>query len=377
MVLTHASYYRGASHIDTGKPVQDRAAAIDITYGEGHQATALLLADGHGSEAHYRSDLGAEMAIAAASEALPYILEILPGRVEPGASVSRGVADSVCQSATDRTPADPRCEAAMRMFFTRINALWAKKVLEHWNTNPRPDGASSLAGAARAYGCTLIGAVRADTLWYAFQLGDGACVAIGPDGALCDPVPGDSRCRLSRTTSMCIHGAKDFRYAYGTDVPPALMLCSDGLADCFDNHKSLASEFLAQIALDTVHNGFDSVVADIAQSLPELSRQYTRDDISIALWIDNDTIADVVPGICRQRAIVREGELDQAYSSLESCEKSIVDLEDHISNLTPSSAPDDRNELERKLSVLSTLKRRQRELLDQIDSIRLDLDNSL
>ncbi len=71
MVLTHASYYRGASHIDTGKPVQDRAAAIDITYGEGHQATALLLADGHGSEAHYRSDPGAEMAIAAPREALP------------------------------------------------------------------------------------------------------------------------------------------------------------------------------------------------------------------------------------------------------------------------------------------------------------------
>ena len=64
MVLTHASYYRGASHIDTGKPVQDRAAAIEIAYGDGLRATALLLADGHGSEAHYRSDLGAEMAIA-------------------------------------------------------------------------------------------------------------------------------------------------------------------------------------------------------------------------------------------------------------------------------------------------------------------------
>lgn len=69
--------------------MQDRAAALDIVYGEDAKATVLLLSDGHGSEQHFRSDIGAAFAIEAAAEALPYILEVLPDAWEKY-PVSRG-----------------------------------------------------------------------------------------------------------------------------------------------------------------------------------------------------------------------------------------------------------------------------------------------
>ena len=49
-----------------------------------------------------------------------------------------------------------------------------------------------------------------------------------------------------------------------------MMICSDGLADCFENHDELASKIPVQIVLDNSANGFDSVEADITGSMPEL-----------------------------------------------------------------------------------------------------------
>lgn len=373
MVLTHASYYAGASHLTSGKPVQDRAAALDIVYGGGAKATALLLSDGHGSEQHFRSDIGAAFAIEAAAKALPYILEVLPGRMGH-APVSRGPAEASCMTEADRTAPDPSCESAMRMFFTRINILWARKVLDHWKQCPPPEGSAMLAGAARAYGCTLAGAVRAEGFWMAFQLGDGACVALNDDCAEEDPIPGDSRCRMSRTTSMCIHEARDFRYAYGRDIPPVLMLCSDGLADCYENHKELARRFLAQIAIDYASEGLKYVEDEIAEVLPEMSGSITGDDMSLAFWIDSEAVAAMAGRLKELNETLQQQELAQAYVQLESYDKSIAEIEGRITSLS-TSQPEEQEEMQRKLSVLSTLKRRQSELLEQIDSIKLNLCN--
>ncbi len=368
MVLTHASYYPGASHIANSKPVQDRAAVAQVVYGGGRKATVLLLADGHGSDVHYLSDVGAEMAISASVEALPDVLDILMKRIVRGVAVSRGVADDRCVSEFDRTPADPQCEAAMRMFFARINSLWASKVLCDWNSRPRMSNAASLFGVARAYGCTLLGAVRAEGFWFAFQLGDGACVALDAFFRPFVPVPPDSRCRMSQTTSMCVHDANDFRYAYGSDIPAALMLCSDGLADCFGSPSELASQFLAQIVRDTYSAGFAEVEEDIAASLPALSGRFTGDDMSIALWIDTEAfspahLSAMSPGL--DRAV--GGELSSALAEMAACEEAIDRISRQIAELDPGC-----DEAVRKESVLSTMYRRQSELAGIIENLKKD-----
>ena len=98
--------------------------------------------------------------------------------------------------------------------------------------------------------------------------------------------------------------------------------------------------------------------------------------MSIALWIDTEATEAILPSLDRLITMNCESELSQAILNLQSCEESIVDIEDRISSLSPTQA-DEAGEIERKLSVLSTLKRHQRELLDRIDSIKLNLDNRL
>ena len=365
MVLTHASYYRGASHIDAGSVVEDRAEIRIIDYGGGRQATALFVSDGHGGEEYYRSHIGAELAIDAAAETLPSILDRLQGLI-PLPDTHRGISGCDYQS-DDWTPTDTACENIMRGFFGKINAAWAKKVLEH-RQREHPV-AASIASPAKAYGCTLLCAVRADGFWFAFQLGDGACAAIDSDGASLDPIPDDSRCFMSHTTSMCSCTPADFRYTYGSNIPPVLMLCSDGLADCFMNNHDLASQFLIQIAIDTVEMGFDAVEEDIAHTLPRLSEQYTRDDMAIALWIDDNSIRNIHTHAVEIRSQIYHSELNTAYEELNSCCRAICEMENSI------ASTDNDGDIERKMSVLSTFRRRQSELLGHIDDLNNELDN--
>ncbi len=173
---------------------------------------------------------------------------------------------------------------------------------------------------------------------------------------------------------MCIHEARDFRYSYGRDIPPVLMLCSDGLADCYENHNELARRFLAQIAIDYASEGLKYVEDEIAEVLPEMSETITGDDMSLAFWIDTEAVAAMAGRLKELNETLQQQELAQAYVQLESYDKSIAEIEGRITSLS-TSQPEEQEEMQRKLSVLSTLKRRQSELLEQIDSIKLNLCN--
>lgn len=356
--------------------MQDRACRYSITTAEGVKVDALFLADGHGSDCHYRSDIGATLALEAASEALPYIIEIIERRlnVDTDIEVHRGVAEPDCP-ACDATPVDPVLEASARLFFLRINTLWAKKVLAHWNSAPTES--HSLAGVARAYGCTILGAFRTDRYWFAFQLGDGAVTALTRDGVAVDPVPDDSRCRLESTTSLCRQGARDYRYAYGTHIPPALMLCSDGLEECYSDHRALSEQFLAGAAISLVEKGYESMSEEIETVLPEFSKAYTGDDMSVALWLDSEALTPLIPLFKEQNIEYARENIAQTDAQLDDCNKTIAELEQQIKNLRNSSLDDAENTIIRKGSVLATLKRRQRELIEHLDSLNLDLENQL
>jgi len=52
---------KGASHIRSGKPNQDRIKFSD--YQAGKMPLILAVADGHGGKAYFRSDKGAEFAV--------------------------------------------------------------------------------------------------------------------------------------------------------------------------------------------------------------------------------------------------------------------------------------------------------------------------
>ena len=57
--ITLAESVIGASHINSGKPNQDCIKVHEFTDKALGQVTILALADGHGSDKYFRSDIGA------------------------------------------------------------------------------------------------------------------------------------------------------------------------------------------------------------------------------------------------------------------------------------------------------------------------------
>ena len=80
-----SAYTTGEQHILAGLPCQDRAAAIETLTANG-SATIISVADGHGHQTHFRSHIGAELAIKAAEECIGRLApEIAHGDVAPEA----------------------------------------------------------------------------------------------------------------------------------------------------------------------------------------------------------------------------------------------------------------------------------------------------
>ena len=200
----------GYSHLASGKPCQDASYAAS----NDHYAIAIV-SDGHGGEAYSRSDVGAQMALHAAR----YVI--------------------------DNNPLtswhDPSIRPAL---FDELVRTWVDLVTEHDSSTHDDDTdithVFDLVPPTRSqeitmrYGCTLMLACVHPNGWFAFQIGDGKCVAIHPLAQTGDPaqltsepIPNDARCFLNQTTSLCdADAAAEFRFCGGDrdSTPVAIFL---------------------------------------------------------------------------------------------------------------------------------------------------------
>lgn len=146
----------GYSHLQSGKPCQD------ASYAETSDRMSIaIVSDGHGGAIHSRSDVGAQLAIFAAQG----VIETYP--------------------LSDWENPDER-----QALFNEIVNTWTVLTIDHYYDNLTeqaiaqlplfPDVEQSIRNITTLYGCTLMAAcVHADG-WFAFQIGDGKCVAIHP-----------------------------------------------------------------------------------------------------------------------------------------------------------------------------------------------------
>jgi len=258
---------RGASHARHELPNQD---AIGWQPESGGGAVGLLaVADGHGSAKSFRSDRGAQLAVATALTTLQAFLA---------------------------QPADPQ-------HFTRLKRLaeeqFPREVARRWRAAVQEDVARApfaeteralLNGqdAALAYGATLLCALATPDYAIYWQLGDGDILVVSDAGEVDRPLPRDDRLFANETTSLCGKDAwREMRCRFQPhgDAPPALvMLATDGYANSFRDDASFA-----QVAADVwqmmTADGLAAVQAQLPDWLQEASAAGSGDDITVGfIW---------------------------------------------------------------------------------------------
>jgi len=257
----------GASHLKAGKPCQD----FSLSWNSGVSAI-IAVADGHGSEEHFRSGRGSRFAAEAAVQCIKELILLKTDRLH-----------------------DP--DAALEALEKSIIAVWYEKIANDVQGDPI-DG-----DAVSPYGTTLLAAAMTGHYWFAIQIGDGKCVVIDGGGNAAQPVPWDDRCFLNWTTSLCDEDAvRNFRHFYSEaqpsadklpsagellsagELPSAIFLGSDGIDDSFplnENDEHLAG-FYRNVFNNFINEGLHNGKKQLKEMLPLLTQKGSGDDVSVA-----------------------------------------------------------------------------------------------
>ena len=248
-----------------------------------------IVSDGHGSPRHFRSDVGSKAAV-----------DVTAGIIEECMGL-KGFMDELRD--------DP--EKTMRRITDSIITRWSEYVLEYDGDHPLEESEKKMieeagiredetdkARSVKRYGCTLISCLLSDEAMFAFQIGDGALVAVNDDGEEDMPVPSDEDCFLNRTTSMCGSDASiKFRHLVVMEgveeasVPgfrairidpkrvSSVTVATDGFTTSFNTDDSLM-RYCRSIpgVLAT-----DSGMKGLKDNLTLRSRSNSEDDVSISV----------------------------------------------------------------------------------------------
>ncbi|HTL84227.1 MAG TPA: PP2C family serine/threonine-protein phosphatase [Acidimicrobiia bacterium] len=254
---------RGSAHVQRGLPNQDAIATRVIADGRGAIAA---VSDGHGGERYVRSDVGSQLAVEIACDAL-----------------SRWTIDVQNADAAERELRD--------RIVPEITAAWRARVQEHLAANPFTDEERARGNAPLddqplvSYGATLLVALAAERSLALAQLGDGDILLVrGNDVQL--PIEPDARLVASQTTSLCLQTADDdFRCAVLADIENVdlVLMSTDGYANSFAN-DDWEHEVGRDLRARVTELGTDAVRLQLPAWVGE-SAQASGDDTSVALLV--------------------------------------------------------------------------------------------
>lgn len=259
---------QGFSHISKGLVCQDSSGF----YCDDNISIAVV-ADGHGSQKHFRSDIGSKMAVQIAI-------------------------NSVKDFIKDKTSFNEAIKNNSNKVLTRIESNivynWNNSINEHYNNNPVCEeeiaqiSKDELAKISieSMYGSTLIVAAMTNQYWFGMQIGDGSCVSLYQDGETKLQIPSDDRLIANLTTSLCDCDAiHNFRHYYSDNIPIALLVSTDGLSSSFFDENTFLT-FNRRIISQMTN--YDFALESLKQHLYKRSKEGSYDDISISAIYKDD-----------------------------------------------------------------------------------------
>lgn len=258
----------GFSHISSQKPCQDYSLTFDDD-----ETTVIVVSDGHGSDNFPRSDRGSRIACEVAINSAREFLKDL------------NVADIDDEYLRDEI---------VRQLCKHILFRWNILVAQDAEVNPFSEsevekvsdkykgGYLSGEEVGHAYGSTLILVIVTHEFCLAIRNGDGQCVVVDNDGNFATPIPWNDKCEFNATTSICDSEAiDDFNYYYTKDIPAAVFIGSDGVDDSYTSIEELYNLY-RKICKKVIDDGPDVATEYVEKFLPELTKQGSFDDVSIA-----------------------------------------------------------------------------------------------
>ena len=293
-------FCQGESHKATGKVCQDYAiCSVEKDF------SVAILSDGHGGARYFRSDIGSRTIV----ETVYKKIKDFVNNVDSDIFVNRpftAVSALTTERKEENLRKNSRADEQLYQLFKSIIYEWRILVEKYTDENPFTDdelkqitSPHDLHSIDKTYGCTLMCYVRTLQYWFAFQIGDGKCFSFNGDGKWTEPIPWDERCFLNKTTSICDTDAlSEFRYCYegNGDFPVAVFLASDGLDDSFGESSNQAN-FYIQILKLIVNTSNDMAQKEIEETLPQLSKIGSRDDMSVACIYNEEVLSSIIPNL--------------------------------------------------------------------------------
>lgn len=287
---------KGASHDVSGIVCQDSSAYL----AEERYAVAVV-ADGHGSKKHFRSNIGSKLAVECAVETVKRFYEN-PEEFESNFPKNH--------------------KMVIRNIQKQIISAWNVKVAKHFKANPVTEQEKSKfteeeftkIPVESYYGTTLVAAVAGKGFIFGFQIGDGSLVAVFDDGETSMLIGYEESNPANITASICNSNAAsmfDSFYVENRQVL-ALYVSTDGLYTSFGSDDDFLDYHTIITSQMTDAEVFESAVM---KNLKKRSNFGTQDDISLSCVYDRDLISSRMDIIMKkieenkQRQIARKARL--------------------------------------------------------------------
>jgi len=255
----------GSVHVRDGRPIQDAVK----TWREG-DAAVVAVADGHGHHDHFRSDVGAQVAVEAAVDALVGALPELTDSAAAHQAVP-GVA-------------------------ARAVTAWTAGVHRHVETHPFEGGTPR--DPLRPYGATLLAMAAVGDTLAMFQIGDGDTVVVDGSGRASRPLPEDPDQDGVSTASLCQPDPLTSLRAAALDVRQGDVVLAFQCTDGFGASRVDRAGWWRQTGEELVRFGRERGLGWVAEQLPgwlEEPAQVGGDDTTLALIGRSDRLRWAAP----------------------------------------------------------------------------------
>lgn len=261
----------GASHVVKNLVCQDSSAHFAA-----EDFSIAVVADGHGSKKHFRSNIGSQLAV-------DCTLTVIRRFYTDADEFNR------------QFPLNHKL--IMRNIEKQIISEWNNKINEHLIENPITDAEISQFTPEEFkeipiesyYGTTLVAAVMSENFTFGFQIGDGSLIAVFENGFTSMLIDYEESNPANITASMCNSNALSMFNSYYIDDKKigAVFVSTDGLYTSFGsdlefyNYHTIIADQLSES---------DTFAETVFKNVQKRTNYGTQDDISLSCVYDEELL---------------------------------------------------------------------------------------